>query len=54
MNEYRIRITETLSRLETIEADCEDEALDYAENEYADTNIVLDFSDFDSVKFEVD
>lgn len=52
--EYRIRIIETSSRLETVEADCEEDALDYVRDEYANENIVLDSNDYDDVGFEVD
>ena len=54
MTQYRIRITETSSRLETVEADCEENALDYVQEQYTNENIVLDSSDYDDVRFEVD
>jgi len=54
MSEYRIRVTETLSRLETVEAESEDDALDYVRDQYAAEQIILDADDYDGVEFEVD
>uniref|UniRef100_A0A6M3LQS0 DpnD/PcfM-like C-terminal domain-containing protein n=1 Tax=viral metagenome TaxID=1070528 RepID=A0A6M3LQS0_9ZZZZ len=54
MKEYRIRVTETLSRLVSVETECEDDAIDLVQEQYTNEEIVLDETDFDNVEFEVD
>ena len=54
MSEHTVRVTETLSRLVTVEAENEVDADETVRNQYRDEEVVLDASDFDSVKFEVE
>lgn len=49
MNEYKVEIKETLSRIVTVEAEDEADACDRVSNQ----GIVLDASDFIDVEFEV-
>ena len=53
MKEYAIEVIETLSRVEYIEAEDEDEALKIARTMYFDEGIVLDSSDWMSTDFYV-
>lgn len=53
MNEYRVKIEETLSRIVKMEADNEDEAFDKVVEQYKNGEHVLDASDFQDVRFEV-
>lgn len=54
MSEYRIRITETSSRLITANADDENDAIDKVQTMYTNEKIILDASDYDDVTFEVE
>jgi len=54
MSEYRIRVTETLSRLVTVDTLDAEDAIDMVQEQYTNEEIVLDETDFDDVKFEVD
>lgn len=54
MSEYTIRVTETLSRLVTVDTLNADDAIDVVQQQYSDEEIVLDETDYDGVKFEVD
>ena len=51
MKEYAVEVVETLSRVEYVEADNEDEALDKVREMYFNEVIVLDSSDYDSTDF---
>jgi len=53
MDEYKIEIKETLSRIVTILADSADDALIDIEEQYRKEGIVLDAADFQDVGFEV-
>jgi hypothetical protein len=53
MQEYQVEITETLSRIVTVEAEDEADACSIVEANYSDESTVLDFSDFQDVEFEV-
>ena len=50
---FEVRIIETASRFVEIEADNEADALAMAETLYHEEEIVLDYSDFDDVEFEL-
>ena len=54
MDEYKVEIIETLSRIVTVIAASELDAVDIVETQYADQGTVLDASDFQDVKFEVE
>jgi hypothetical protein len=45
--EYRIRITETASRVVTVDAEDEQSAVDIVSDQYYEGEIVLDYDDFD-------
>lgn len=51
--EYQVIITETLSRIENIEASSAFEAEEKARSLYVNERIILDFSDFIDVCFHV-
>lgn len=53
MSEHRIRITETSSRIVTIDAGSEHDAIEAVQQQYADEKIVLGEADYDDVNFEV-
>lgn len=53
MKEYTIEVKEQASRLVTVNAESEDDAIDIVEQQYADGDIVLDYNDYDDVEFEV-
>lgn len=53
MSEYTIRVTETLSRLVTVDVLDTEDAIDMVRQQYSDEEIVLDETDYDDVKFEV-
>lgn len=53
MNEYQVEIHETSSRIVTVEAEDEDAAIDEVQKEYENGDIILDYNDYDDVKFEV-
>jgi hypothetical protein len=53
MDEYKVEIKETLSRIVTIEALNEDDAIEAVEAQYCDESVVLDAEDFQDVEFEV-
>jgi len=53
MNEYKVEIKETLSRIVTILADSADDALIDIEEQYCKEGIVLDAADFQDVEFGV-
>lgn len=54
MQEYKVEIKETLSRIVTISAENDDDAVDIVETRYyTDCDIVLDASDFQDVEFEI-
>ncbi len=54
MSEYKIKVTETLSCVVIITAESEQDAIDDVQNDYANESIVLDYNDYDDVKFEVE
>jgi len=54
MSEYTIRVTETSSRLVTVDVLDTEDAIDMVTEQYNNEEIVLDTSDFDDVKFEVE
>ena len=53
MDEYKVEIKETLSRIIPVVADNELDAVGIVETWYTDQGIVLDASDFQDVEFEV-
>lgn len=53
MKEFAIEVIETLSRIEYVEAESEDEALKRVRTMYFDEGIVLDSSDWMSTDFYV-
>ena len=54
MSEYTVRVTETLSRLVTVDVLDVEDAIDMVQEQYANEEHVLDASDFDDVRFEVE
>ena len=50
--EYRIRITETASRVLYIEAEDEQSAVDIVSEQYSKAEIVLDYDDYDCTDIE--
>lgn len=52
--QYNVTITETLQRTIFVEADNEQEALNMVQDDYDNDNIVLDYSDFQNVKFDAE
>ena len=54
MSEYTVRVTETLSRLVTVDVLDVEDAIDMVQEQYNNEEIVLDVTDFDDVKFEVE
>lgn len=53
MKDYQIEIHETSSRIITVSAENEYEALDRVQAEYADGKHVLDDSDFQDTEFNI-
>jgi len=53
MKDYKIEIKETLSRIVTILADSEADAITDIKEQYCKEGIVLDAADFQGVEFEV-
>ena len=53
MKEFAIEITETLSLIEYVEADSEDEALDMVRDMYFNEDIVLDSSNYIDTDFQI-
>lgn len=53
MQEYQVEIKETLSRIVTVVADSNDEAIANAQDDYNNESVVLDASDFQDVEFGV-
>ena len=53
MKEYQIEIHETSSRIITVNAEDEYEALDRVQIEYTDGEHVLDDSDFQDTQFNI-
>ena len=53
MKEYNVMITETLSRIITVEASSEREAEEKVKEMYNDEEIVLDWNDLDDTDIEV-
>jgi len=53
MNEHKIKVTETSSRIITVDAESENDAIEVAQTMYTSEKIVLDASDYDDVEFEV-
>lgn len=53
MDEHKIEIKETLSRIVTVIAASEQDAVDVVEMQYTNQGIVLDAEDFQDVEFEV-
>ena len=53
MNDYKIEITETLSRIVTVSASSQRDAVGIVEGKYADQEIVLNAEDFKGVEIEV-
>ncbi len=50
--EYRIRITETASRVITVEAEDEQSAVDIVSDQYATAEIILNYEDYDCTDIE--
>jgi hypothetical protein len=53
MAKYKVRITEYLSRFVEVEVKDEEYAVKVVKDRYFDEDIVLDYSDFDDVEFEL-
>ena len=53
MNVYAIEVTETLSRIEYIDADSEEDALDLIRAMYFNEEIVLDSSNYIDTNFNI-
>lgn len=53
MQEYKVEIKETLSRIVTVVAENADDARDKINDQYTNQGVVLDASDFQDVEFEV-
>ncbi len=53
MKKYKIKVTETLQRVIDVETENFDEALDKIRAEYKQEKIVLDWSDFIDVEFDI-
>jgi len=53
MSEYKVEIHETSSRIITVSAKDEDDAVDRVSQRYSDGEYILDSSDFQDVSFEV-
>lgn len=54
MSEYTVRVTETLSRLVMVDVLDVEDAIDVVQDQYNNEEVILDASDFDDVKFEVE
>lgn len=52
MKEYDIEITETLQRIQKVEAECLSEAIDKAMDMYYNQKIILDAEDMKGVEFQ--
>lgn len=52
MKTYKIRVQEILSRIVKINAENDTQALNLVQKKYNSENIVLDYSDFQSVSFK--
>ncbi len=52
MKEYDIEITETLQRIQKVEAECLSKAIDKAMDMYYNQKIVLDAEDMKGVEFQ--
>lgn len=52
MGEHKVKITEASSRIVTITAESEHDAVEIVQQQYADEKIILDSSDYDDVNFE--
>lgn len=52
MKEYDIEITETLQRIQKVEAECLGEAIDKAMDMYYNQKIILDAEDMKGVEFQ--
>jgi uncharacterized protein YqfA (UPF0365 family) len=50
---YQVKITEYLSKIIEVEADDEVDARLMAEELYCEEIVVLDYTDFDNVEFEI-
>lgn len=50
--EYRIRITETASRVMVIDAEDEQSAVDIVSDQYGKGEIILDYDDYDCTDIE--
>ena len=50
--EYRIRITETASRVMVIDAEDEQSAVDIVSEQYSKGEIILDYEDYDCTDIE--
>lgn len=53
LKEFKVEVTETLSRTVLVEAYDECEAIDQVEEIYYDEEIILDADDFAGVNFEI-
>ncbi|MCW6681884.1 DpnD/PcfM family protein [Aerococcaceae bacterium NML160702] len=51
MEQYKVEITETLSRVVEVNANSNDEAVDIVRQLYGESEIVLDESDYVDTKF---
>ncbi len=53
MNKYRIEIHETMSKIITVSAENEDDAIDGVQEAYSNGDYVLDYTDFSDVEFNL-
>ena len=53
MKEYEVRVVETASRVVTVTASSGDMAEKIVQRMYRDEDIILDYGDFDFVKFNL-
>ncbi len=53
MKEFEIEVCETLIRIVTVEAMCEEDALEFVKYDYNNAELVLDSDDFFDVNFNV-
>ena len=53
MKEYKIKISETLSKIVNVMAETDEEAIDKVKGMYNNETILLDYDDYENVDFEI-
>ena len=53
MKEFQVEVCETLIRIVTVEAQSEEQALEFVRYDYNNAELVLDSDDFFDVEFEI-